>query len=303
MASIEVYVAAHKPIDFALPDYCRKIQVNAESTGQWEGYLHDNDSPDNISLKNPDYCELTALYSMWRNCKADIQGLFHYRRFISRMDKPELEPYIILMSGDVKRHSITEANIIDAFRGSDIILCFPYYPYPANALEALKNFVYQDGIRTMCEVLLEYHPDYKASLDYVLASQHISYCNMFIARREFVDEYCRWLFELLYETERRINNSGYDASNKRIYGYFSEVLLNVYIHRHNLRPKYFMMILLHQKRVLRYKLHRVKMMLKKIPGFMKLMYSLHLVDEVVARRYASMKKFLSRLSSQTGNYR
>ena len=41
--SVEVYVATHKKIDFALPDYCSKIQVNAERNGQWEGYLHDNE--------------------------------------------------------------------------------------------------------------------------------------------------------------------------------------------------------------------------------------------------------------------
>ncbi len=39
---VEVYVATHKKIDFEIPDYCRKIQVNAERNGQWEGYLHDN---------------------------------------------------------------------------------------------------------------------------------------------------------------------------------------------------------------------------------------------------------------------
>lgn len=82
--TVEVYVASINPIDFPLPDYCRKIQVNAEANGQLSGYLHDNDNPDNISRKNPNYSELTALYSMWKNCTADIQGLYHYRRYIVR---------------------------------------------------------------------------------------------------------------------------------------------------------------------------------------------------------------------------
>ena len=107
---VEVYIATHQPIDFAIPDYCRKIQVNAESNGQWPGYLHDNDTPDNISLKNQSYCELTALYSMWKNCEADIQGLFHYRRFISRMDKSTWshDYQIIIRENELSSLAITE---------------------------------------------------------------------------------------------------------------------------------------------------------------------------------------------------
>ena len=82
MEKIEIYVAAHKPIECTLPEHCKLIQVNAKANGEWPGCLHDSDGHDNISSKNPNYCELTALYSMWKNSKADINGLFHYRRFL-----------------------------------------------------------------------------------------------------------------------------------------------------------------------------------------------------------------------------
>ena len=82
MGKIEIYVAAHKPIECTLPEHCKLIQVNAKANGEWPGCLHDSDGQDNISSKNPNYCELTALYSMWKNSKADINGLFHYRRFL-----------------------------------------------------------------------------------------------------------------------------------------------------------------------------------------------------------------------------
>lgn len=37
------------------------------------GYIGDN-TGDNISLRNPNYCELTGLYWAWKNLKCDYIG-------------------------------------------------------------------------------------------------------------------------------------------------------------------------------------------------------------------------------------
>ena len=168
MKNTKIYVVTHKPIDFALPDYCKKIQVNAEANGQWRGYLHDNDNPDNISLKNPYYCELTGLYSMWKNSTADIQGLFHYRRYISGVDAP-LELPIMTDVTNIYRNIITQQEIIKTLQEADVILNFPYMPYPLNALEDLRRYVYWSDIKILRRVISEYYPDYLSSLDYVFS--------------------------------------------------------------------------------------------------------------------------------------
>ena len=241
--TVEVYVADHKHIDFAVPDYCRMIQVNAELSGQWEGYLHDNDNKeDNISTKNINYAELTALYSMWKNCTADIQGLFHYRRFIThRVSKT---PTILINNEDVNYFAITEQEIIKELEDADIILTTPVTDGLGHHISVMELFILLCPRRDMSElfrVIEEVYPDYAPSLWHVLTSDTFSQCNMFIARRKFVNDYCTWLFGILFELEERLSreSSGNPYGDIRVPGFMAEFLLNVYVHRHNLRCKFF----------------------------------------------------------------
>lgn len=244
--SIEVYVATHKPIEFALPDYCRKIQVNAEANGQWPGYLHDNDGSDNISFKNPNYCELTVLYSMWKNCKADIQGLYHYRRYMMKViDKAagRFDDYLktaYLFTDEVKTLTASRGEITEALRDSDIILTAPMPRYPLDCMETFAHvYTHPRFINIMRKVIRDYWPDYLSALHEVFDGESMSVCNMFIAGKKVSDGYCEWLFAVMSKIEDLISQDKELASYSRVRGYLSEILLNVYVMKNNLRVKYF----------------------------------------------------------------
>lgn len=96
---------------------------------------------------------------------------------------------------------------------------------------------------------------------------HLSYCNMFIARHDFVDGYCSWMFDVMGKLEGRISLDGYDTGHKRIYGYFTEVMLNVYVQKHNLRRKYFQPVSSSEKKT------KVLGFLKNIPGLRALSHA------------------------------
>jgi hypothetical protein len=56
---------------------------------------------------------------------------------------------------------------------------------------------------------------------------------MFIMRKDILDRYCTWLFDVLFELEKRVDVSGYSASEARVFGYISEWLLDVWLDRNN----------------------------------------------------------------------
>ena len=184
LKNVEIYVVTHRKIDFALPSYCSKIQVNAERNGQWDGYLHDNDNQnDNISLKNTSYAELTALYSMWKNCTADIQGVFHYRRYIT--GKFGRSPAVVINSHDVSAFAIKEQAIVRELEDADILLTHPINEHSnsnyCNVMELFLISLHREYMITLCNLIEECYPEYAPSLWQVLRSNTLSNCNMFIA--------------------------------------------------------------------------------------------------------------------------
>ena len=83
--TVKIIVAAHKAFRMPEDEMYVPLHVGADCKPAADGpplsrgYLNDN-TGDNISIKNPGYCELTGLYWAWKNLESDYIGLVHYRR-------------------------------------------------------------------------------------------------------------------------------------------------------------------------------------------------------------------------------
>ncbi|MBR0069993.1 MAG: DUF4422 domain-containing protein, partial [Synergistaceae bacterium] len=71
--------------------------------------------------------------------------------------------------------------------------------------EFFEAYVELKDIRAIHKVLEEYYPDYLPALFHALEVNHYSACNMLIARRKLIDDYCTWLFDVLSKVEDRIS--------------------------------------------------------------------------------------------------
>lgn len=83
MNSIKIYTCHHKPSAFLNASIIKPLHVGKTNSYNDIGCIGD-DTGDNISFKNPFYCELTAHYWVWKNeSLSDYVGFMHYRRHLN----------------------------------------------------------------------------------------------------------------------------------------------------------------------------------------------------------------------------
>ena len=57
--------------------------------------------------------------------------------------------------------------------------------------------------------------------------------NMMIMNKELLNDYCSWLFDILFELGKRIDSSELTVFQGRFYGRISEIIFNVWLN-HNI---------------------------------------------------------------------
>lgn len=224
----KIFVVTHKKIEKLIQkkNYSY-IQVNRHKNEDL-GFIFNDNNGKNISQKNNNYCELTALYWIWKNYKCEddnIIGLCHYRRFFTLNKNCK---FLILNMPQIKRY----------LKSYDMILPQKFY-FPVTTYN--NYFEYGSGkekdLKVLRKTIKKLYPDYLTAYDDFLEQKEGHYCNMMICRKKMLDDYCEWLFHILFELEKNIDLSDYTPSEARIYGYLSELLLNVYVIKNNLRVK------------------------------------------------------------------
>ncbi len=195
--------------EYSLASYEKEIYAGAVFAGDFPNRLPENalrdDTGDNISDKNKQFCELTALYWLWKHAGEEIIGLAHYRRHF-------------LFPEDWKERMLN--NQID------VILPVPLYVAPS-VEENFKSRHAPSDWEFMMQYLKENYPE-----DFPVASKFFkgnlySPCNMFVMKREVLNTLCTWLFSILFQVATHGGQKD-DSYLNRYPGFVSERLISLF---------------------------------------------------------------------------
>ena len=236
MSNIKIFICAHKEVPLPKHPYFLPIQAGAALRDHINGYQPD-DEGDNISLKNPHFCELTCHYWAWKNLKnVDIIGLNHYRRyfdFTRTWPQFSADKHFISTNTFLKQeYKFPDLeNILSKY---DIILPVARHWRVSNTNQYGDYHIAKDW-EMLRQIIKERSPQYIPAFEKTMdrSNKAVGY-NMFITHWKHFEVYSEWLFDILFEVERRVPPID-DPIQSRIYGYMSERLINVFCKRHRLR--------------------------------------------------------------------
>jgi len=227
MKNVKVIVATHKEYQMPADNIYLPIHVGAQNKEKIDNYQRD-DVGENISIKNPYYCELTGLYWAWKNLKVDYIGLVHYRRYFTKsklIPKNEKDKFDIVLN---------EKQIQESLKNTDIILPKKRKYYIENLYSHYKHTMYIEPLDETRKIIEDKYPKYLQEFDRLHKRTSAHMFNMLIMKKEILNKYCTWLFDILFELEKRIDISNYDSFHARFFGRISELLLDVWINTNDL---------------------------------------------------------------------
>ncbi|MBQ8201895.1 MAG: DUF4422 domain-containing protein [Clostridia bacterium] len=211
-----VAVALHKR--YWLPDEPLYVPMQAGAALHEDLGLLRDDTGDHISLRNPAFSELTAQYWLWKNCDAEVCGLCHYRRYFT------VTPF-----GPRKTRILTLPQAETLLQHADVIIPTPrIYLIETNYTQYIHAHHAVD-LDTTRQIIAERHQAFLAAYDRVMKRRWGRRFNMCIMRRAQFDAYSAWLFDVLFELEKRLDVSGYNEKDSRVFGYVAERLMDVWL--------------------------------------------------------------------------
>ena len=217
--NIKIIVATHK--DYKMPDDKMYIPLSVGAQGKnekWMTKFERDDSGENISNLNPYFCELTGLFWAWKNCNSDYVGLVHYRRHFCVEKKKDL--FDSILSYEELQPLLKEKKVfVPKKRKYYIESLYSHYAHTH----------YGKHLDETRKIIMEKYPEYINCFDRVLKQKSGYMFNMMIMKKSLLDEYCLWVFDILFELNKRIDASELSPFQSRYLGRVSEIIFNVWL--------------------------------------------------------------------------
>lgn len=215
---VKIIIATHKKYKMPNDSMYIPLHVGAEGKSVDLGYMKDN-TGDNISSLNPYFCELTGLYWAWKNLDADYIGLAHYRRHFSLQNNKEDKFSGVLSLSELEPYLERVKVFVPKKRKYYIETLYGHYSHSH----------YSEHLDETRKIISEKYPEYLGNFDRIMKQTYGYMFNMMIMEREWINGYCEWLFDILFELKNRIDMPDLSSFQARFYGRVSEIIFNVWL--------------------------------------------------------------------------
>lgn len=222
----KIIIATHKK--YRMPDDSMYLPLHVGAEGKESlGYRQDN-TGDNISSKNPYFCELTGLYWAWKNLDCQYLGIVHYRRHFTVKSRIVIWKSRKSIAAKMKC-VLHEDELRPLLEKYDMIVPNKRRYFIESLYSHYSHSHYSSHLDVAREIIEEKYPEYLVSFDKVIHRRSGYMFNMYIMGKELSDQYCVWLFDILFELERRIDMTGLSGFQRRLFGRVSEIIFNVWL--------------------------------------------------------------------------
>lgn len=185
------------------------IQVGAALTEVRKGCITD-DTGDNISVKNKDYCECTGLYWIWKNTHGqNYVGLNHYRRR--------------LMLDDNSVQYLKEQEV-------DLVAAHPQFEKEI-IKDYFSQYICQQDWSLLKQKVIDYDESYASCFERYENGHFYFPCNVALWKRKWFDKYCEFAFDVAGKIDSFYRERGI-VREDRYMGYLFEQLSTIFIMRH-----------------------------------------------------------------------
>ena len=236
-AGIQAFLAKFyrdKPLSgqYDFPEWITPIQVGAAlCTERVAGTL--DCTGENISEKNVNYSELTALYWIWKNCLTESHDYTYRKSKCSEYERRECcragcsdQEYYGLMH----YRRILDITEDDLFRlvnnDQDVVLPYPM-PYEPNIEKHHERYLKKEDWDAVWKAVMERQPGYADAFHEILKQRFLYNYNIIVARKNVLADYCGWLFPILERVEELSVPRGSERADRYI-GYIGETLETLY---------------------------------------------------------------------------
>lgn len=247
----DVYIPVHAGRDVAFEPSNVKTLNKKDVDWLMKNTTGDN-TGDNISYLNRKLCEFTVIYYAWKNQDKlhypDYIGYMHYRRHFIFSEKPP-------KNGKRWWHDKSDFYIFNSFNGKYKKMLDEKYLYkllekydvistkkqnfrkwdtkaatPIEHLTGILGSCVNSPFKMTEQLIYDKYPKYIEVLEEYKKDCSFYPCSMFVFKKEIFNQYCEFIFPILFEITKKCNSEK-DSPSKtdRIPAFIGEILTSLFI--------------------------------------------------------------------------